>query len=47
VFDARVRAPHGRTRTLGFSGCELAGAHVSEEADSHGGDARSETRIQQ
>jgi hypothetical protein len=42
-----VLAPHGRTRTLGFPGCELAGAHVSGEADSHGGDVRSETRIQQ
>ena len=42
-----VLAPHGRTRTLGFPGCELVGAHVSGEADSHGGDVRSETRIQQ
>jgi len=42
-----VLAPHGRTRTLGFPGCELVGAHVSGEADSHGGDVRCETRIQQ
>ena len=42
-----VLAPHGRTCTLGFPGCELTGAHVSEEADSRGGDVRSETRIQQ